>query len=252
MRRLPGYLLIALLLLLWEVSARDGLVDSSNWPPFTAVLVALWHGLASGELLPMLMTTLRHTLIGFAIGSASAILFGLALGASRVLRELFNAPVELLRPLPLTAIIPPLVVFLGIGDALKIFVVAFATFFPVLVSTLDGARAANATLIQTAQTFRLRPRRVVTSILLPSALPSTFAGLRTSLSIALVIAITAEMLVGAGGLGYFITQSQYAMLPAPLYASVVCLAVVGFTLNGLFLLAERAIIPWYYTRHDEA
>jgi ABC-type nitrate/sulfonate/bicarbonate transport system permease component len=247
MRRLSGFLLVAALLGVWEISADSGLVNSSNWPPFGAVLVALANGVMSGEFPALLGTTLRHMLLGYAVGSATAILLGLALGASRILRELFNAPIELLRPLPLTAIIPPLVVFLGIGDALKIFVVAFATFFPVLISTLDGTRAASATLLQTAQTFRLRPWRVVVSVLLPSALPSVFAGLRTSLSIALVLTITAEMIVGAGGLGYFIVQSQYAMLPAPLYASVICLAAAGYLMNRLFLMAERAIIPWYYT-----
>ncbi len=249
--RLSGFLLVLALLALWEASARLGWTGSTNWPPFTAVLRAAVLGLGSGELLAPLGGTLARTLAGFVAGGLFGIVAGLLLGASPLAARAFNPVVEVLRPIPIPAIVPPLILFLGLGDELKIFVTAFGTFFPVLVNTFGGTRDVGTTLLQTAATFRVGRLATLAYVILPASLPSILSGLRVGLGLALVITITAEMIAGAGGLGYFIVQTQYAMRPADMYAAVLCLAAVGYLLNRCFLGVEARLIAWHGAGHRD-
>ncbi|WP_208509977.1 ABC transporter permease [Variovorax paradoxus] len=244
-RAASGIALVIALLALWEASARLGWVDSLNWPPFTAVLAALRDGLWSGELPALLGNTLGYMLVGYAAGSAAGIALGLLLGLSPLLMRIVSPLVEALRPIPISAIVPPLILFLGVGDALKIFIVAFSSFFPVLINTVAGVRDGSPVLRQTARTLRLSRAATLRKLVLPGALPAIFAGLRTSLGIALVVAIIAEMVAGASGIGYFIVQAQYAMQPAPMYAAVLCLSLAGYALNRAILRFEKTAQPWH-------
>ena len=242
---ISGLVLVAFLLLLWEASARLGWMESSNWPPFSAVLIAMWDGVKSGEFPLLVGETLSLMLIGYVAGCAAGVVMGLLLGLSSLLNRFFSPLIETFRPIPIAAIVPPLILFLGVDAALKIFVVAFSAFFPVLINTLGGVRDRSEVLRQTARTFRLSPLATLWKIVLPSALPAIFAGLRISLGIALVVTIIAEMIAGSSGIGYFIVQAQYAMQPAPMYAGVVWLAIVGYLLNRLILKIERYSLPWH-------
>jgi ABC-type nitrate/sulfonate/bicarbonate transport system permease component len=247
--RLSGFLLVLALLALWEASARLGWTSSTNWPPFTAVLRATGLGLGSGQLLAPLGGTLARMLAGFLAGGLFGIAAGLLLGTWPLAARAFNPVVEVLRPIPIPAIVPPLILFLGVGDELKIFVTAFGTFFPVLVNTFGGTRDVGTTLLQTAATFRIGRLSTLVFVILPASLPAILSGLRVGLGLALVITITAEMIAGAGGIGYFIVQTQYAMRPAEMYAAVLCLAAVGYLLNRGFLAVEARLIAWHGAGH---
>jgi len=241
----PGVLLVLALLALWESSARLGWMESRNWPPFTEVLRAVWQGFYSGDFAALLGQTFSLMVAGYLAGSLAGIGMGLLLGLSPLMNRFFSPLIEILRPIPISAIVPPLILFLGVGAGLKIFVVAFSAFFPVLINTLSGVRDGSEVLRQTARTFRLSRTATLWKLVLPGALPSIFAGLRISLGIALVVAIIAEMIAGSSGVGYFIVQAQYSMQPAPMYAAVVCLSVLGYLLNRVILKVERKALPWH-------
>ncbi len=243
--RATGFLLVAGLLVLWELSARLGWVSSRNWPPFSAILVETWRGLLSGELSALLAASLARMVVGYVIGSGCAIALGLCVATTPVLDRLLKPLVEALRPLPIPAIIPPLILFLGLGDALKIFTVAIATFFPVLVNTIGGVRSVDEVLLRTAQTFGVGRLRILTSVILPAALPSILSGLRVSLALALIVTVVAEMIAGSSGIGYYIILTQYALRPEAMYSAVLCLAVIGYAMNRGFLALERRLLPWY-------
>ena len=151
-RRL-GLALIILLFLLWEISARTGLVQSTNWPPISAVFLAGIHSLQDGELLTALGGTLYRMAAGFVCGAAAGIIVGMLMGASRIARLFLEPTIELLRPMPVPAIIPPLILFLGSADPMKITIVAFSVFFPVLVNTLQGSLSIEPTYRGVAATF---------------------------------------------------------------------------------------------------
>jgi ABC-type nitrate/sulfonate/bicarbonate transport system permease component len=246
--RFSGFLLVLVLLALWETSARLHWVSSQSWPAFSAVVVATWRGLASGELLGIVASSLGRMFSGYAIGAACGIVAGLFLGTVRVLDRMVTPIAETLRPLPIPAIVPPLILFLGLDDALKIFVVSFSVFFPVLVSTVGGVRGVDGVLLNTASTFGTKRIRTLTRVVLPAAAPTILAGLRIALSLALITTVVAEMIAGSSGIGYYIMETQYALRPDQMYAAVLCLALIGYLLNRGFLAIERRALHWYITK----
>lgn len=243
--RLSGFVLVVALLLLWEISARLGWVMSQNWPPFSAILVQTVRGLLSGELSGILAASLGRMFAGYAIGAVLGIAAGLLLGTIPVLYRLANPLAETLRPMPIPAIVPPLILFLGLENALKITVVTFAVFFPMLVSTVGGIRSVDEVLVRTGRTFGTPRGRLLLRVVLPAAAPSVLAGLRLTLSLALVTTIVAEMIAGSSGIGYYVVLTQYAMRPTEMYSAVLCLAVTGYLLNRAVVIIERRCLVWY-------
>jgi len=242
--RLSGFVLVAALLCLWEASARLGWVNSQNWPPVSLVLVAVAQGIASGELASLLLSTLRRMASGYVLGCGIGVALGLLLGTNRWLRYVLKPIIEVIRPIPAPAIVPPLILFLGVDDALKIFVVSLACFFPAFLNTLAGVETIDDVLLQTARTFRVGARRTLFQVVFPATLPMIAAGLRVATGIALVVTVISEMIAGSSGIGYYIIQMQYAMKPEAMYAAVLLLAVTGYLVNRVFLVVEQRFIPW--------
>ncbi len=242
--RLWGVLLLAALLVLWQVSALYW-VNSSNWPPVTEIARALVDGLRSGELAQVFGSTLWRMAAGFAIGSAAAVLVGVAMASFAPVDAALRPLVELLRPIPMPAIVPPLILLLGIDDAMKIFAVAFACFFPVLVNTVGGVRAVDPTALDVARTFQVGRLRALRQVVLPASLPFILAGLRTSLALALIVSVVAEMIAGSEGIGYYIMTMQYAMRASDMYAAIFLLAALGYGLNLALLGVEKRLLHWW-------
>jgi ABC-type nitrate/sulfonate/bicarbonate transport system permease component len=247
--RLWGVLLLVLLLVLWQASALC-CVSSSNWPPVTEILRALAAGLGSGELARVFGSTLWRMATGFAIGSVAGVLVGIMMASFPLADAALRSLVELLRPIPLPAIVPPLILLLGIDHAMKVFAVAFACFFPVLVNTVGGVRAVDPTALDVARTFQVGRLRTLLRVVLPASLPFILAGLRTSLALALIVSVVAEMIAGSEGIGYYIMTMQYAMQPSAMYAAIFLLAAVGYGLNLALLAVERRLVPWWQRRDD--
>jgi ABC-type nitrate/sulfonate/bicarbonate transport system permease component len=242
--RASGVILVLLLLCLWEASVRTGLVQSLNWPAFSTVIVSLVAGLASGELLEVILSTLGRMLSGYVIGCAVAIPLGFAIALVRPVRLTLQPTFELLRTVPIPAIIPPLIFLLGVGDSLKIFSIAFATVFPVTLNTSAGVLAIEPVYRQVALTFGVTRWTTLRRVVFPAALPFIFAGLRTSLGLALVVTVVAEMIAGQQGIGYYLMSMQFAMRAADMYAAVVLLACVAYLVNRAFIAWEARVIRW--------
>ncbi|WP_374669005.1 ABC transporter permease [Ramlibacter sp.] len=248
MRALPhrfwGVVLLVGLLVLWQVSARYW-VTSSNWPPVTEILKAIASGLANGELAQVFGSTLWRMAAGFAIGSAAGVLLGMAMASFPLADAALRSLVELLRPIPMPAIVPPLILLLGIDHAMKVFAVAFACFFPVLVNTVSGVRAVDPTALDVARTFQVGRLRTLATVVLPASLPYILAGLRTSLALALIVSVVAEMIAGSEGIGYYIMTMQYAMRASDMYAAIFLLAALGYGLNLALLAVEQRVLHWW-------
>jgi ABC-type nitrate/sulfonate/bicarbonate transport system permease component len=243
-KRWLGVALIFALLSLWEASARRGWVTSDYWPPFSLVLRAALYGLGDRDMTNAFLSTISRSALGYATGSSIGIILGILLGVNRWARYLLLPIVEIVRPIPAPAIVPPLILFLGVDDALKISIVALACFFPVFTNAFSGVQSIDDTLLQTARTFRVRWLATLFKVVFPASLPMLTAGLRAAISIALVVGVIVEMIAGASGIGYFIVQMQYAMRPDIMYAAVIYLAAIGYLLNRAFLMLERRAIPW--------
>ena len=253
--RIPwlGLLVVAVCLAGWEAAARARPDLAIHFPPASAVFVALAGIAWSGELVMHALASLRRFAEGYLLASLLAVGGGLVLGLSRRLHALVEPLIELLRPMPSVAIIPVAILFLGIGDQMKIAVTVYACSWPILLNTIDGVRSVDGVLVSTAATFRLSPWQRFWKVMLPAASPQIVTGLRVSLAIALVLVTTSEMVVSNDGLGYYVLDLQRSFQMAEMYAAVVALGLIGYALNRLFLFLDSRVMGWYRgaTRKEE-
>jgi ABC-type nitrate/sulfonate/bicarbonate transport system permease component len=245
-RRHPlwGFALVVGLLVAWEASVRSGAVRSESWPAVSSVLQALGAGFTTEGWVAVFGSSLYRMACGFVLAAVAGITVGLALGASDTLHRIVMPSLEIFRVLPGPAIVPPLIFFLGVDDALKVTVIAIASFFPIALNTIAGVKAVDPVHLLVARTFRVPRRDVVLGIQLPSALPYVFAGCRISLGIALIVTVVTEMIAGSEGVGYYIVSMQFAMRAEDMYAAIALLSATGYLLNRLFLVLEGHSIHW--------
>jgi ABC-type nitrate/sulfonate/bicarbonate transport system permease component len=241
---LPGILVLMTILAGIEWAVEAGLIRRALLPPPSVVGARLWDLLISGEVLPPLLQTLRLVFLGFAIGSTIGVAAGLAMGWWPAAFRLLEPLVELVRPVPKSALVPALMLFLGIGETMKVTSVALVVIFPVLLNTLQGVRGVDRVMLDAARTHRWPTGHTLRHLVLPAALPFILAGMRISLGLAMVLAVLSEMLAGQGGLGFLILDMQRSFRIRDMYAWLVVLAVVGLALNALFLAAERRALHW--------
>ena len=242
---LLGVLLILFVLVLWQVAGAWAWISPLSLPPVSTVLQTLWQLILSGEIPMQLAASLWRMFAGYVIGSALGVLVGLFMGSFRPIYNLLEPATEILRPIPSPAYVPIAILFLGIDDEMKVFMIAFSAFFPVLLNTYGGVRSVDPVQLQTANTFGVRGVKLLWQIVLPSAAPFIFTGLRVSLAVALIVMVIAEMVASSDGIGYFILAAQRGFQVKEMYAGVVTLALVGYGLNRLFLAIEGRLMRWH-------
>jgi ABC-type nitrate/sulfonate/bicarbonate transport system permease component len=232
-------------LLCLELAARSGAVNATYLPPPSAIAATLLRDIVfSGAFAAPLAQTVLFLFAGYAIGCIAAICVGVLMGSSRPIHNLLEPLIELLRPLPKPALLPVLILFLGLGAEMEVTIVALGCFFPVLINTVQGVRAVEPTLIETARTFGHGTVTIWRRILLPASAPYILAGMRVSLGLGLILVVTAEMISGMGGLGDAILDAQRQFLVKDSYAWLVILALLGLTLTSLFNVVERRLVFW--------
>ena len=242
--RLLGVVLIVALLGLWQVSALY-LVQTPTWPPVVRVLGAWLAKVADGTLVGHLLATFWRQVLGYGIATVLGVGLGLLMGYFRVLYNLFEPLVEVLRPIPGPAYLPVLVLFVGIGHEMKVILILVGSFFPILLNTYSGVRGIDRVQLETARTFGLNTFQTFREVVLPAACPQILTGMRISLAVSLILAVLGEMIVSNDGLGYFTLLAQRTFQVPEMYAGLFTLAVFGYALNRLFLLGEARLIRWH-------
>lgn len=244
LRRWPGFALIAAILLVWEAASALDWVDRISVPRVSAIAHSWVATLASGELTKELGPSLWRIFAGFAAAAVIGIGLGLLMGTLSLVYRLLEPITEFVRPIPAAAYIPIAILFLGIGNEMKIFVVFLACLFPILLNTYGGVRGVDSVLIDTGRTFGIPRAKALWQIVLPAALPSILTGMRISLGIALIVAVVAEMITGNSGIGYFILDMQRTFRIAEMFAGIFTLGLLGYLINYAFLLIERHVLRW--------
>jgi len=250
---LLGVMFIGLLLGVWELSGALEWVSPLSFPRMSSVVASLWGLTWSGELLAELGSSLWRMFAGYFIGIGLGVFIGLLMGSFRTVYNLLEPITEILRPIPSPAYVPIAILFLGIDDEMKIFMIAFSAFFPVLLNTYSGVRSVDPVQLQTASTFGVKGRRLLWQIVLPSAAPFIFTGMRVSLAVALIVMVISEMVAASNGIGYFVLAAQRGFKVKEMFAGVVTLAVVGYVLNRVFLAVENRVLAWHrgYTQQQK-
>lgn len=232
-------------LTLWDAWPR------SEWAAFyfpgvSEIARTAWDVWPSHEFLSAVGASLRRLALGYALGALAGISVGLAMGASLRVRSTLGPTTEFLRAVPVIAVLPIAIVLLGDADAMRVAVIAFGVFFPVLVATVGGVRAVAPEIRDTAALLRLGEVERCVRVYLPAALPTIFAGLRTALSIALVLVLVSEFAGTGEGLGVSIWTWQSLSAVPSVYAGILFLGLLGYVLNRLFLVLERRVLAWHY------
>ena len=249
---LAGPLFVLALLATWELLSQRRLINPVLFPPVSTILgrfVGLW---VDGTFPTHLLATLRRMLLGYALAAAAGISLGTLMGYSRGIYASVAPLLELLRPLPPVAMIPPFLLILGIGDQMKVAVIVFGSLWPVLLNTIDGVRGVHPTIVEVARMYQFTTARTLGAVVLPSALPQIMAGLRTSLAIALIVSLVSEMIGTTQGLGFLVVQAQRGFRMADMYAGIVLLALLGYALNRGFLLLESRLLAWHHAQTTSA
>ena len=241
-RQLWGLLVPLLILVAWWIYSASG--SNLYFPPVPEVFETLRTSLLGDGFTRHVLPSLRNWFLGFLVGCLAAIVFGLLIGSSRALTHLTRVPVEFARALPPPALIPVAIALLGIGEQMKWGVIAFGVFFPVLLATIDGVKGVEGTLLDTARLYRIRGRWHVTRVILPAAAPQIVAGMKVSLSIALILMIVSEMVASVQGLGFFTLQAQRTFSYSEMWAGIILLGLIGFLANMIFEQLSRRTLYW--------
>jgi ABC-type nitrate/sulfonate/bicarbonate transport system permease component len=237
---------IALLMFLWEAAAVREVFPAMSFPRMSAILSTWWQLMVSGDLPREVLPSLWRMFAGYFIGVALGVGLGLLMGYFAFFYNLLEPITEVLRPIPSPAYLPIMILFLGIDDEMKIFMVAFASVFPVLLNTYSGVRSVDPIQLQTARTFGVSGRRLLMQIVLPASSPSIFTGIRVSLAVALIVMVISEMVAASNGIGYFILSAQRGFKTREMFAGVLTLAMLGYILNRVFVAIEGRVLAWHY------
>ena len=230
---------------LWELLCFIGLIDSKLFPPPTATLSALGEWAKSGELIRDLYSSLWRAMVGFLIGSIFGILVGVATGRIAKINRAIGPIIQFLRPLPPVAIIPLIIVWLGIGNEAKIFSIAFAVFFPVWINSHVGSGRVAKEYFWTVKLLGKSRLTTFRDVILPGAFPSIFTGLRTGIGIAVIMVYVAEIAGASSGIGYQISVSHLAYRIDKMMAALLVLGLFGALMDLTLTKLVLRIFPWF-------
>jgi NitT/TauT family transport system permease protein len=246
--RLKGLALPLALALAWQIAAMASGMESDTLSKPSDIVAALLAGLADGSLLAATARTLAAGCGGLLIGATLGIGVGLAFGLLPPLSRLLRVTVEALRPVPAVAILPIVLLAFGFGYRLEIAIVAFACFFPILILTEHAMGQIAPRLIEVARVLRLSRAQQVGKIVVPASLPRMFVALRLGAGIALIVAVTVEVAANPMGLGYRLMTAAQSLRPADMFATLVWVGLIGWTLNRAMLALEAWLFPQFAAR----
>lgn len=242
-KSIEPYFLPIILILFWEL-----MVFSSDppvyLPPISSVVSKLIYLLTTKEFLVHVIYTLYRCTLGFLIAVLIATPFGILLGMNKKLYRLCYFMIEFFRPLPSASIIPIAILFLGIYDTMKVFIIVFGSMWPILINTIDGVRGLDNQFLKVAKVFGVDNKKILKKIIFPLILPNIFTGIKVSIAISLILAITVEMIIGGEGIGFFILDAERGFQFKEMYAGVLLIGIIGYLVNTAFLILEKSIIFW--------
>jgi NitT/TauT family transport system permease protein len=243
-----------LFVLLWELCSRSGLVDPQLVPAPSTVAHTWWiwvfgsseaqHSIYVGNWATHAGASTRRVLAGFAIATAIGVPVGVLIGWYRLVENLLDPLIQMIRPIPMTAWIPFAVIFFGIQELSAISLIALGAFFPIVVNSTAGARHTPKVLVRAGLMLGMSEAKLLPRIVIPAALPSVVTGLRLGIGIAWVLVIVSEMLAVKSGLGYVLWDAYYFLKMDVIIATMISVGLLGFLSDRLILAAGKRALGW--------
>ena len=239
-----GWLLPAAILALWQAGASSGVLSSTVLPNPLDIGRAAWRLTASGELLTNMEVSTLRALAGLVVGGGIRLAFGLANGLSRWSDAFTDTTLQMVRNVPHLALIPLVILWFGIDEGAKLFLVALGVFFPVYLNTLHGIRGVDPQLIEMGRSYGMGSGALFRRIILPGALPSILVGLRYALGITWLTLIVAETIAADSGIGYMAMQAREFMQTDVVVLAILIYAVLGKLADTSVRVLERSLLAW--------
>jgi sulfonate transport system permease protein len=244
-RRIVPWIVPALILFAWEVSARIGWLSARVLPEPLAVAQAAWGLVRSGEMWTDVEVSAWRALVGFAIGGGIGFALGLATGLFKSIEAALDSTVQMIRNIPALAMIPLVILWFGIEEQAKLFLVALGVFFPIYVNTFHGIRSVDGNLVEMARSYGLRGLALYRDVILPGALPSILVGVRFALGLMWVMLIVAETISAQSGIGYMTMNAREFMQTDVVVVGILLYALLGKLADMLARGLERSLLPWH-------
>jgi sulfonate transport system permease protein len=229
----------------WQALSVAGLIPGRVLPAPSEVVTAGWKLLQSGELLRNIWVSFLRAIVGFAIGGGIGFAFGLANGLSRGSERVFDSTLQMVRNIPHLALIPLVILWFGIDEEAKLFLVALGVFFPIYINTQHGIRTVDPQLVEMGRTYGMSATTLFWRVILPGALPSIFVGLRYALGIMWLTLIVAETISASSGIGYMAMQAREFLLVDIVVLSILIYALLGKLADSTARLLERLCLAWH-------
>ena len=238
----------AALFLAWLIGSAGS--TSFYFPPLSRILSVLWRDLVSGSLPSDLAISLGNMAAGLFFAVVLGIALGLLIGEYAGARRAVTPTLNFLRSVPPAAIVPIVIIAMGIGSAPKIFIIALTCFWPICLNTIDGVRSIPPQMVDTARAFRTPRLLYFRRVLLMAALPQIMAGIRVAIAVALVLMVISEFFGASAGLGFYINENKQRFAMAETWAGTLLVGLLGYALSALFLRLERWLLAWYFQDAD--
>ncbi len=245
LKGLVPWILPALLLVAWQLAAQGGLLSSRVLPALTDVVGAGWRLAASGELYGHIRISFLRAATGFAIGGGIGFTLGLLNGLSGTAERLLDSSLQMIRNVPHLALVPLVILWFGIDEEAKLFLVALGVFFPIYLNTFHGIRGVDRQLVEMGRSYGMTRRTLLTQVILPGALPSVLVGLRYALGIMWLTLIVAETIAATSGIGYLAMNAREFMLVDVVVLSILIYALLGKLADSSARALERLCLQWH-------
>jgi len=233
-----------IVIMLWQILSDKGIIKSSVLPSPYVIYIAFIDLVKSGELFTNLLISIARVLKGYAIGAFLGITIGILIGLFRGAEKSLDLIIGFLRPIPIVAWVPVLILWMGIDESSKITVIIIGSFWPILINTIQGIKGADKKFLEVSEILEKNKLEVLTKIVFPSALPSIFTGLRIGIGSAWMSVITAEVIAATSGIGYQIAYARELSQPDVMLVGVFSIGVVGFLIDYLIKRLQVVIIKW--------
>lgn len=246
-----GTLGVALFLIVWEVFSQFGPVNSHHFPPPSTVIPTFIRSLTLQEFWVAVGQTMTAWALGLAISVVSALVVGLIIGSSRFLRVWTHSVVEFLRPIPAVGLIPVAALLFGPRIGAELMIIVFACFWIVVIQVIYGIADVDKVARDTARTMRLGPIDMVRYLVFPTLLPYLVTGIRLAATVALILAVTVELIVGTPGLGHQVAQAQMNDSPPAMFALIITTGLLGILINLVTRTVANKVLFWHASVRGE-
>ncbi len=232
------------LLLLWEVLARAGVIDTRFFPAPSEIIRTLFAMLQTGELQHHISASLTRLGFGFVVGGVPALVIGVMMGLNSTLRAVVDPLIAATYPIPKSSILPLALLVLGLGEASKIFMVAIGVFYPIAMNSMTGVREISKVYLDVGHNFKASRWDVFRTIALPGAMPTIMTGVKLGVGMGLVLIAIAEMVGAKSGLGFLIWNAWETFSVNQMYVGLFVIALIGFALTVILNQVEKLLVPW--------